>query len=119
MARTSPPLLPRVRRLLATVGDNVRTARLRRSYGTELVARRAGITRNTLARIERGEASVAIGVYARVLQALGLEQDLAAIGANDVVGQRLQDAGLPVRARAPRKGARPARGPVGPGKRES
>jgi hypothetical protein len=45
-----------------------------------------GITRKTLYRIERGVTAVALGTYARVLQTLGLDRD--------VVGRKLQDAGL-------------------------
>jgi transcriptional regulator with XRE-family HTH domain len=94
VSRTTPPLLPRLRRALTTVGDNLRNARLRRAYTTEVVAQRAGITRKTLSRVERGDASVSLGVYARVLQALGLDDDLTKLAADDVLGRRLQDAQL-------------------------
>ena len=57
-----------------------------------MVAQRAGITRKTLYRVERGDPAVALGVYARVLQALRLESDLGSIAADDVLGRKLQDA---------------------------
>jgi len=94
MPRTTPSLLPRLRRALAALGENLRNARLRRAYTTEVVAQRAGITRKTLSRVERGDASVSLGVYARVLQALGLDDDLTKLAADDVLGRRLQDAQL-------------------------
>lgn len=103
MARTIPSLLPRLTRLLRVLGERLREARLRRAYAAATVAQRAGISRSTLLRVERGDPAVSIGIYARVLQALGLESDLAQIGADDVVGRKLQDAKLGPRARAPRR----------------
>jgi len=43
---------------------------------------------------------VALGIYARVMQALGLEQDLALVAVDDVLGRKLQDAALPNARRA-------------------
>src|SRR5216117_3439484 len=103
MARSVPPLLPRLARLLGDVGENVRKARLRRAYSAETVAQRAGISRKTLSRVERGDPAVALGIYARVLQALGLENDLAAVASDDVLGRKLQDSRLEHRERAPRR----------------
>lgn len=91
MPRQTPNLLPRLSRLLSQVGTNIRYARLRRRYTAETVAERAGITRKTLSRVERGDGSVAIGIYARVLQALGLVDDLGALARDDQLGKRLQD----------------------------
>jgi transcriptional regulator with XRE-family HTH domain len=103
MARTSPALLPRLARLLRGLGGNIRRARLRRAYTAATVAQRAGITRPTLARVERGDPAVALGIYARVLQALGLEGDLQHVASDDQLGRKLQDLGLPQRVRAPRR----------------
>lgn len=103
MARTLPTLLPRLARMLRGFGGNIRQARLRRAYSAETVAQRAGITRATLSRVERGDPAVALGIYARVLQALGLEADLEHLAADDVLGRKLQDAALGQRARAPRR----------------
>lgn len=103
MARSSPPLLPRIRRLLEQVGTNLELARRRRRYSAQTVAERAGISRKTLYRAERGDPGVSIGIYARVLQVLRLEQDLALIAADDELGRKLQDAGLVTRRRAPKR----------------
>lgn len=105
MARTAPKLLPRLARVLAGLGANIKLARLRRGHSAETVAQRAGITRSTLTRVERGDPAVSLGIYARVLQALRLENDLAAIAADDVLGRKLQDAELEPARRA--AGARP------------
>ena len=85
MPRSTPPLLPRLARLIADLGDNIKKARLRRSYSAETVAQRAGIARKTLYRVERGDPAVALGIYARVLQALRLENDLASVGSDDAL----------------------------------
>lgn len=103
MARTSPTLLPRVRRLLDEVGGNLKVARLRRKYSAETVAQRAGVSRKTLYRVEQGDPAVALGIYARVLQALRLEHDLTRLASDDELGRKLQDAALVVRHRAPRR----------------
>lgn len=103
MPRTLPHLLPKLARLLGQIGTNLKHARLRRRYSAEIVAERSGISRKTLHRAERGDPAVAIGIYARVLQALGLVDDLATLARDDELGRRLQDLNLPMRKRAPRK----------------
>lgn len=108
MPRTSPPLLPRLARLLERVGGNLKLARLRRKYSAETVAQRAGISRKTLYKVEQGDPAVALGIYARVLQVLRLEQDLASLAADDDLGRKLQDAALTPRQRAPRRKATPS-----------
>lgn len=112
MPRTSPPLLPRLARLLTGLGEHVRKARLRRAYSADTVAQRAGITRKTLSRVEQGDPAVALGIYARVLQALGLENDLATLARDDALGRKLQDAALEARPRARRR--RPPAAPAPP-----
>ena len=103
MPRQTPPILPRLARVLAGVGENIKMARLRRAQSSETIAQRAGITRKTLHRVERGDPAVALGIYARVLQALRLENDLASIAADDILGRKLQDANLGPRRRAPKQ----------------
>jgi transcriptional regulator with XRE-family HTH domain len=105
MSRTAPSLLPRVSRLLHGYGDNLKLARLRRKYSAEMVAQRAGISRKTLSRVERGDSAVALGIYARVMQALRLEDDLAKLAADDPLGRKLQDTALSPRSRAPKRSA--------------
>ena len=108
MPRSTPAILPRLARLIAGLGGNIKRARLRRSYSSEMVAQRAGITRKTLYRVERGDPAVALGIYARVLQTLRLESDLASIAADDVLGRKLQDANLEPKSRAPKRPAHSA-----------
>lgn len=65
---------------------------------TDLAAR-VDVTRHTLSRLERGDLSTSLGVLARVLGVLGLEEDLDRLAQDDEMGQRLQD----VRLRRPRR----------------
>ena len=53
-------LLPSQRKTLTALGENIKLARLRRELSSEQVAERAGISRNTLTKIERGEEGVAM-----------------------------------------------------------
>jgi transcriptional regulator with XRE-family HTH domain len=103
MAKTSHLLVPRVRRLLTGFGSQLKLARLRRRYSTEVVAQRAGITRPTLSKIEQGDPSVSLGAYVRVMQALRLEGDIAKLAADDVLGRKLQDAEITPKLRAPKR----------------
>jgi transcriptional regulator with XRE-family HTH domain len=103
MARTKPSLLPRVSRLLRGYGGNLKLARLRRRYSAETVAQRAGISRKTLSRVEKGDSSVALGIYARVMQVLRVEEDLARLAVDDPLGRKLQDAGMSPKRRAPKR----------------
>jgi hypothetical protein len=66
-----------------------------------VVANRAGITRQTLHRVERGDPAVALGIYATVLFVLGLIDKLATVAAveGDTVGLALEEERLPQRVR--------------------
>ncbi len=103
MGREKHSLLPSLQRSLTALGDNIRLARLRRRFPAALVAERAGISRNTLRAIERGDAAVTMAAYANVLLSLGLAQDLQLVAKDDELGRKLQDLQLPVKARAPRR----------------
>jgi transcriptional regulator with XRE-family HTH domain len=105
MGKIADGILPALARILVGVGGKLKAARLRRRYSADIVAQRAGIARATLFRIERGDPGVSLGNYARVMQALRLEQDLNLLAADDELGRKLQDAEIGVRARAPRRKA--------------
>ena len=96
-------LLPSYTRMLGTMGEQIKLARLRRDLSSEQVAERAGIARGTLIKVERGDEGVAIGTYFRVLIALGLAQDILMLAKDDELGRKLQDAKLAVKERASKK----------------
>ena len=92
-----PPIA--VRRTLRKLGADIRDARRRRRLPMAVVAERAFTSRSTLQKIEKGDTNVGIGIYASVLQALGLLNGLGDVAdiARDEVGQSLASANLPKR----------------------
>lgn len=88
---------------IQTVGEQIRLARLRRNLSVAQIAERATCSPLTVARIEKGTPTVAIGIYLRVLYALQLEDDILHIAAHDELGRRLQDLALVDRKRASKK----------------
>ena len=95
---------PKTAEILEQMGEQIKLARLRRRLSVELVAERAGISRATLWNVEKGSPSVAIGIYAAILHALGnMDNDFLLVAKDDELGRTLQDLELPVRRRAPKK----------------
>lgn len=103
MAKRVLHLMPSSSKILKELGENLKMARLRRKITAEQVAQRANISRSTLWMMEKGSPAVAMGAYCQVLFVLGLENDLLKVGADDVLGKKLQDLKLTVKARAPKK----------------
>ena len=104
MNKRSITVSPKTAEILEQMGEQIKLARLRRRLSTELVAERAGISRATLWNVEKGSPSVAIGIYAAVLHALGnMDSDFLLVAKDDEFGRTLQDLELPVRRRAPKK----------------
>lgn len=90
MSKKTVVILPETQRILERMGDQIKTARLRRNLATELVAERAGISRATLWSVEKGSPTVAIGIYAAVLHALGgMDQDLELVAKDGELGRKL------------------------------
>ncbi len=96
-------ILPKGKKILATLGENIKLARLRRKLSAEQVAERAGMSRKTLWQIEKGIPTVTMGAYFQVLFVLGLEKDFLMLAGDDELGRKLQDAGLIAKERAPKK----------------
>lgn len=105
MGRKSVTVLPQTQAILEQLGEQIKTARLRRHLAAELVAQRAGVSRATVCNVEKGNPSVAIGIYAAVLHALNnMDKDLLLVAKDDELGRKLQDLELTTRRRAPRNG---------------
>ena len=96
-------ILPKTRRILTEMGENIKLARLRRKLSSEQVAERANISRPTLSSIEKGKPTVSIGSYLLVLQVLGLEKDFLLIAKDDKLGRKLQDANITIKKRATKR----------------
>ena len=109
--RTTPSLPLPVKRALTKLGEDIRSARLRRRIPTTLMAERAFITRSTLAKAEKGDPGVSLGIYATILFILGLTSRLADLAdvRSDEIGLHLEEENLPQRIRrsnTPPKGGR-------------
>ena len=88
-------IMPDTENILKTMGEQIKMARLRRRLSATLVAERAGISRSTLWKVENGNPSVAVGIYAAVLHALNnMDKDLLKIAGDDELGRKLQDMDL-------------------------
>lgn len=98
----TPPIA--VKRALRKLGEDLRYARRRRRIPTALMAERVGVTRATLARAEKGDHSVSIGVYASILFVLGMVDQLTEVASVqfDEVGIALEEEQLPKRIRLKR-----------------
>lgn len=104
MSKRTVVVMPETQRILETMGQQIKMARLRRNIATELVAERAGISRATLWAVEKGTPTVSIGTYAAVLHALGgMDKDLALVAKDDELGRKLQDLNIRTRSRAKRR----------------
>ncbi|MCK5704377.1 MAG: helix-turn-helix transcriptional regulator [Cyclobacteriaceae bacterium] len=103
MANNSPVLLPKSKKILTEFGENLKLARLRRKLSSEQVSERAGMSRSTLIKIEKGYPGVGIGQYLNVLKVLGLENDFLQLAKDDILGRKIQDANLIVKERAPKR----------------
>lgn len=104
MKKAAYNILPGTEKILKAMGEQIKLARLRRRLSAELTAERAGISRTSLWKVEKGDPSVAMGIYAAVLHALNnLDKDLLLVAKDDELGRKLQDLNLITKKRAPRR----------------
>jgi transcriptional regulator with XRE-family HTH domain len=89
-------------RALRKLGQDLSAARRRRRLTLALVAERSFVSRQTLARVERGDPRVSMGIYATVLFVLGMADRLGHIAdpSTDAVGLSIEDEQLPRRVRS-------------------
>lgn len=91
MPHKPPTVFPQEQRLLSQLGARLKLARMRRKLSNVVVAQRAGISRTSVYKVEKGDPGATLGTYLRVLAVLGLEGDINALAADDKVGRKLQD----------------------------
>ena len=90
-----------VERTLRKLGSDLRDARRRRRIPTRIMAERAGISRTTINKLEKGDPGISMGNYATTLFILGLLDRLAELAdvRHDELGLDLADELLPQRIR--------------------
>ena len=69
-------LPPLVSRSMQKLGRDIAVARRKRRITTKMMAERMGVSRPTYLRVERGDPTVGLGVYAMALFVLGLGSPL-------------------------------------------
>lgn len=94
-------LPPRLRRELAKLGHDLGIARRKRALTADMMAERVGVAKATYLKVEKGDPSVSMGVYAMSLFVLGLHEALGTIAdaSRDDTGLLLDAERLPKRVR--------------------
>ena len=90
--------LPRVaKQALVKLGEDIAVARKKRRISTVSMAERAFISRGTLYKVEKGDPTVSIGIYATVLAILGLINGLGQLAdrRDDTLGLDIEEDRLP------------------------
>lgn len=96
-----------VRRSLAKLGHDLSLARKKRGLTVAMMAERLGVGKPTYLRVEKGDATVSMGVYAMTLFILGFGDGLnVADPARDDQGLLFDEERLPKRVRV-KKDPRP------------
>jgi DNA-binding XRE family transcriptional regulator len=91
-------------RALRKIGKDISDARRRRRIPIQLMAERANLSRTTIGKIEKGDATTSMGGYAAVLFVLGMTDRIGdlADGIHDQTGRQLEEEKLPKRVRLPK-----------------
>lgn len=77
----APPY--QVEQALKTLGAHIRTARLRRNLSLQELAEKIGVERHVVSAAEKGKPSTGIAIYAAMLWAMGLIDQLAEVADSD------------------------------------
>ena len=87
------------------LGADIAVARKKRRISTVSMAERAFISRATLYKVERGDPTVSMGIYATVLAILGLAEGLGQVAdrINDTLGLDLDEDHLPKKIMSSRR----------------
>ena len=91
MPRNSIKLNYKIQASLTQLGENIRAARLRRNITMEDLAIQSDVSLPTLRNIEAGNPNTSIGLYIKVLTAIGLEKDITRVALADPSGRQLYD----------------------------
>jgi DNA-binding XRE family transcriptional regulator len=100
-------LPPNVRRSLTKFGADLSLARRKRRLTTAMVSERLGVAKSTYVRVEKGDPTVSMGVYAMALFVLGFRDAFA-----DLVDASRDQEGLLLEAQRVPKRVRPVKVPT-------
>lgn len=89
----------KVDRSLKKIGLSIKNARKRRGITAALMAERLGITRGTLAKLEKGHPGVSIETFLTALMVFDRLDEVVGVIENDPLGVALMDQKLPERVR--------------------
>ena len=93
--QTFGKIMPRaLSQAMQLMGEQIMLAQKRRHLSMQDIAERATVTRLTISKVEHGDPTVSMGIYARVLYARNREKDITLLAADDALGRQLQDAEL-------------------------
>lgn len=102
----SKSLLPlRLRQGITKLGADIAIARRKRTLTIGMMAERIGVHKNTYLKVEKGDPTVAFGIYAMTLFVLGLADALIVLAdpGRDDTGLLLDAEHLPKRIRVPKE----------------
>lgn len=91
MAMNTPDLTAKSRAIAEQLGVRLRAARLRQRTSQADLARTAGVSVGTLRKLENGSAAVGLAALLSVLEALGVEGDMANVATADPIGRSMLD----------------------------
>jgi DNA-binding XRE family transcriptional regulator len=100
-------LPPKVTRSLTKFGADLALARRKRHLTTAMMSERLGVAKSTYVRVEKGDPTVSMGMYAMALFVLGLGDALG-----DIVDARRDDQGLLLDEQRVPKRVRPRKAPT-------
>lgn len=97
----SRPVSHRTKQAAGDLGNNLAAWRKLRGLTLQQVAERAGTTRHTVSRLERGDLSIGLDIFLNVSRSLGVLDEV--VGATDPYetpfGRARADQTLPIRVR--------------------
>jgi len=95
----------RLQRSLAKLGSDIGAARRKRSITVDMMTERVGVAKSTYLKVEKGDPTVSMGVYAMSLFVLGFPDALSTIAdaSRDDTGLLLDNDRLPKRVRVPKQ----------------
>lgn len=103
MGRYKTVILPQQKERLQQMGNQIQLARLRRNLHIKTVAERAGVSQQSVTSVEKGNPSVAIGIYANVLMAIGMPDEILHLAKDAILDRTMKELEIKIPKRAPKK----------------